>query len=146
MGKTRNNAKSVDEYLAAVPEMARAALEKLRKIIKSAVPEATEGISYQIPVFKYKGRLLVGFGAAKNHCAFYLLSASVIPAHKDQLESYPDSIGAGTIRFPAGKPLPATLVKMLVKARIAENEKREAEKKARSTGRNSTDGRLNQKP
>ena len=128
MGKIRNNAKSVDEYLAVVPEMARAALEKLRKTIKLATPEATEGISYQIPVFKYKGRLLVGFGAAKNHCAFYVLSASVIPAHQDKLESYDTS--AGTIRFPANKPLPATLVKMLVKARIAENEKREAENKA----------------
>jgi uncharacterized protein YdhG (YjbR/CyaY superfamily) len=120
MGKVKTNAKSVDEYLATVPEEARAALEKLRKIIKSAVPDAVEVISYQIPVFKYKGRLLVGFGASKNHCSFFALSSSVVPAHKDKLEFY--DTAKGTIRFPANKPLPAAVVIMLVKARIAENE------------------------
>jgi uncharacterized protein YdhG (YjbR/CyaY superfamily) len=120
MRKIKNNAKSVDEYLATIPEEARAALERLRKTIKSVVPDATEIISYQIPVFKYRGRPLVGFGAAKNHCSFYVMSSSVIPAHKDKLESYDTS--TGTIRFSANKQLPAALVRMLVKARIAENE------------------------
>jgi len=114
---------SVDEYLSALPEEKRAALEKLRKIIKSVVPDATEVISYQIPVFKYKGRPLVGFGAAKNHCSFYIMSSAVTKAHRDDLKSYDTSVG--TVRFPATKPLPATLVTKLVKARIAENNARD---------------------
>ncbi len=121
MPKTKTNAKTVDEYLADIPESSRGALEKLRKTIKSVVPDSTEVISYHIPIFKYQGRLLVGFGAAKDHCSFYLLSASTIPAHKDKLKSY--HTAKGTIHFPADKPLPAVLVKTLVKARIAENEK-----------------------
>jgi len=114
---------SVDEYLSALPQQKRAALQKLRKIIKSVVPDTTEVISYQIPVFKYKGRPLVGFGAAKNHCSFYIMSSAVTKAHKDDLKSYDTSVG--TIRFPATKPLPATLVTKVVKARIAENNVRD---------------------
>jgi uncharacterized protein YdhG (YjbR/CyaY superfamily) len=120
MGKVKRNAKSIDEYLSTVPEKARAALEKLRKIIRAAVPDTTEGISYGIAVFKYKGKGLVGLGATDNHCSFYLMSTSVIPAHKVELKSYDTT--KGTIHFASGKPLPAALVKMLIKARIAENE------------------------
>jgi uncharacterized protein YdhG (YjbR/CyaY superfamily) len=123
MKKAGDDADSVDDYLATVPEKERAALEKLRKIIKSVVPEAVEVFSYQIVVVKFKGKPLVGFGAGKSHCSFYIMSSSVIPTHKDRLKSYDTSIG--TIRFQAEKPLPVNLVKMLVKARIAENEARE---------------------
>jgi len=122
--KRTRRAGNVDEYLSALPEEKRAALQKLRKIIKSVVPDATEAISYQIPVFKYNGRPLVGFGAAKNHCSFYIMSLGVVKAHRDDLKSYDTSVG--TIRFPASKPLPATLVTKLVKARIAENNVRDA--------------------
>jgi uncharacterized protein YdhG (YjbR/CyaY superfamily) len=111
----------VDAYLAAVPDDARAALEKLRRIIRSAAPKATEGISYQIPTFTYNGPL-VSFAAFPNHCGFYLLSPAVMNAHKAELQKYEPS--KGTIRFPASKPLPAALVRKLVKARIAENEKK----------------------
>jgi len=113
------SSKDVNAYLAAIPEDKRATLQKLRRIIKSAAPEAVEVISYQIPVFKYKGRLLVGFGAAKNHCALYGMSY-ILKMHKKELKSYDTS--KGTIRFPAEKPLPAALVKKLVKARIGEME------------------------
>ena len=120
MGKMEIKANSVDEYLANLPEEERAALEKLRKTIKSIVPDAVEVISYRIPVFRYKGRPLVGFGAARNHCSFFVMSSTVIPAFKEKLKSY--DTAKGTVHFPANKPLPATLVKMIVKARIAENE------------------------
>jgi len=120
MGKMEIKANSVDEYLANIPEEERAALEKLRKTIKSIVPDAVEVISYRIPVFRYKGRPLVGFGAARNHCSFFVMSSTVIPAFKEKLKSY--DTAKGTVHFPANKPLPATLVKMIVKARIAENE------------------------
>jgi uncharacterized protein YdhG (YjbR/CyaY superfamily) len=108
---------TIDEYLAPLSDEKRAALEKLRRDIRSAAPKAEECISYQIPAFRLDGRLLVGFGAAANHCAFYP-GAHPIEAHKDELEAYDTS--KGTIRFQADSPLPATLVRKLVKTRIAE--------------------------
>jgi uncharacterized protein YdhG (YjbR/CyaY superfamily) len=117
-------ANTVDGYLAALPEEARATLEKIRKAIKAAAPEATEVISYQIPMYKHLG-MLVGFAAFKDHCSFFP-GAKPVATYKDELKAYETS--KGTIRFPIGKPLPAALVKRLVKARIAENEKRASEK------------------
>jgi uncharacterized protein YdhG (YjbR/CyaY superfamily) len=114
---------SVEDYLSQVPEEARAALEKLRKTIKAAAPNTTETISYQMPTFKYRGRALMGFAAFKNHCSLFPYSTKVMDSHKEELKSY-DTSGKGTIRFPAGKPLPASLVKKLVKARIDEIEAR----------------------
>ena len=111
--------KTIDEYLAALSDDKRAALEKLRKAIRAAAPKAEECISYRLPAFRLDGKMLVAFGAAANHCAFYPMSGSTVAAHKDELEDYDTS--KGTIRFPADHPLPAALVRMLVKARIAEN-------------------------
>ena len=109
--------RTIDEYLAALSEDKRAALEKLRKTIRAAAPKAEEGISYGIPAFRQNG-MLVGFGATAKHCAFYLMSATTVDAHKEELEGYDTS--KGTIRFRADDPLPAALVRKLVKARIAE--------------------------
>ena len=112
--------KSVDEYLAGIPEPARSTLNKVRAAIRSVVPaEATEAISYRIPAFRYKGPL-VGFAAFSNHCSFFPMSSSVIEAFKNELKDFHTS--KGTIRFPVDKPLSAALVKKLVKARIAQNE------------------------
>jgi uncharacterized protein YdhG (YjbR/CyaY superfamily) len=114
--------KDVDKYLARVPEPARSTLNKMRAAIRAtAPPEATETISYQIPTFKYKGSL-VAFAAFSNHCSFFPMSMSVMRACKDDLKNLDAS--KGTIRFPMDKPLSAALVKKLVKARIAENERR----------------------
>ena len=115
---------TVDDYLAALPEEARATLEKIRKTIKATAPKATEVISYQMPMYKYHG-MLVGFAAFKDHCSFFP-GANPVATFKDELKAYKTS--KGTIRFPIGKPLPAALVRKLVKARIAENEERAAEK------------------
>jgi len=109
---------TVDDYLAALPKEARATLEKIRKTIKAVAPKATEVISYQMPMYKHHG-MLVGFAAFKDHCSFFP-GAKPIATHKDELKAYKTS--KGTIRFPVGKPLPAALVKKLVKTRIAENE------------------------
>ena len=114
--------KTIDEYLAAVGDDQRAALEKLRKTIRAAAPQAEECISYQLPAFRLEGKPLVAFGATANHCAFYLMSSSTVAAHHDDLQDYDTS--KGTIRFPAHKSLPVALVKKLVKARIAENAER----------------------
>jgi uncharacterized protein YdhG (YjbR/CyaY superfamily) len=110
---------TIDEYLAAVSEDKRAALEKLRKTIKAAAPKAEECISYQLPAFRLDGKLLVGFGATAKHCAFYPMSATTVAVHQDELEGYETS--KGTIRFQSDNPLPGALVHKLVKARIAEN-------------------------
>ena len=120
-------ARNVDEYLAGVPKEARATLEKLRQTIKAAAPMAAEVISYQMPMYKHHG-MVIGFAAFKNHCSIFPGSA-VMDAHKEELSRYDTS--KGTIRFPANKPLPAALVKKLVKARILENEKR-ASKRSRA--------------
>jgi uncharacterized protein YdhG (YjbR/CyaY superfamily) len=122
-------ANDIDDYLARVPEPARTTLEKLRKTIRAAAPRATEAISYQLPAFRHLG-MLVGFGATTKHCAFYVMSGTVLEPYKDELRAYDTS--KGTIRFPADEPLPAALVKKLVKARIAENETRELLKAAAS--------------
>jgi uncharacterized protein YdhG (YjbR/CyaY superfamily) len=108
---------TVDGYLAALPEDQRAALERLRRIIKANAPEAVEQIAYGMPAYKYKKRPLIYYGAAKKHCAIY----GARPAgFEDELNAYDTS--KGTIRFTPDKPLPDALVKKLVNARIAEIE------------------------
>ena len=120
-------ASDIDEYLAMVPEDARATLEQIRQTVSAAAPKAIEAIWYQIPTFKLDGRALVGFAAFKNHCSFFPMSMAVMRKYQDELRSYDTS--KGTIRFPFGKPLRAALVKKIVKVRIKENEAR-AKKKA----------------
>ena len=116
--------KNTDEYLAAVPEPARGTLNKIRAAIRAAAPaEATEAIGYGMPTFRYKGAL-VGFAAFSNHCSFFPMSGSVVEAFQSELKGYETS--KGTIRFPVDKPLPAGLVKKLVKARVAQNESKKA--------------------
>jgi len=109
---------TIDEYLAPLSPEKRAALEKLRRAIRSAAPKAEECISYRISDFRLDGRLLVAFGVAMNHCAFYP-GAHPVEAHEDELAAYDTS--KGTIRFQPDSPLPATLVRKLVKTRIAEH-------------------------
>jgi uncharacterized protein YdhG (YjbR/CyaY superfamily) len=112
---------SVDDYLAGLSVEKRAALQYLRRAIKVAAPKAVECISYGIPAFRLDGRVLVHIGAAAKHCAFYP-GAHPIEAHKKALAAYDTS--KGTIRFPPDAPLPATLVRKLVKTRIAEQAAR----------------------
>ena len=111
--------RTIDEYLAGLSDDKRSALQNLRTVIKKVVPQAEECISYQLCAFRQNG-MLVAFGAADKHCAFYLLSGSTVDAHKDELKDYDTS--KGTIRFQPDNPLPASLVRKLVKARLAENE------------------------
>ena len=119
--------KDIDEYLAGVPEPAQTTLNKLRSMIRAASPaEATEAISYGMPAFKYKGSL-VAFAAFSNHCSLFPMNSSLIKTFKKELEGF--ETAKGTIRFSVDKPLPAALLKKLVKARVAENEQREKAKK-----------------
>jgi len=110
--------KTIDDYLAGVNGDRRGALEKLRKAIHAAAPKAEECISYGIPAFRLNGRLLVGFGAWANHCSFYPMSSTTLRKFQCDVEDFQTS--KGTLRFSPDKPLPASFVKKLVQARIAE--------------------------
>src|SRR6185295_204450 len=109
---------NIDEYLEPLSKEKRAALEKLRKTIKAVAPKAEECISYGLAAFRLNGRPLVAFGATANHCAFYPMNSTTVEAFQEELEGFETS--KGTIRFQADNPLPAALVRKLVKARIAE--------------------------
>src|SRR5215470_7773053 len=110
---------TVDEYLAGINADQRIALEKLRKTIVAAAPGVEECISYGIPAFRLNGRSLVFFGAWANHCSFYPGSSKTLKELQGDLKGF--QVTKGTIRFSHDNPLPLTLVKKLVKARIAEN-------------------------
>jgi uncharacterized protein YdhG (YjbR/CyaY superfamily) len=114
---------TIDDYLAALGADQRTALEKIRKAIRAAAPKAEECISYGLAAFRLDGKPLVAFGASASHCAFYPMSSTTVAAHRDELKAYDTS--KGTIRFPADKPLPAALIKKLVKTRIADIQKQQ---------------------
>jgi uncharacterized protein YdhG (YjbR/CyaY superfamily) len=114
--------RTVEDYLAGLTADKRAALPRLRKTIKAAAPEAEEYFSYGLPAFRLNGVPLVAFGAGPKHCALYPMNGSTVKAFEKELEGHETS--KGTIRFTPEKPLPAALVRKLVKARIAENKAR----------------------
>lgn len=110
--------RTIDEYLAAVDAKSRAALQKVRRAIQAAAPQAEECISYGMPAFRLDGKLIAGFRAAANHCSFHPMSGATVKSLAAELAGYDTS--PGTIRFSARAALPATLVRKLVKARIGE--------------------------
>jgi uncharacterized protein YdhG (YjbR/CyaY superfamily) len=121
-GNQRTKPRDMDEYLAGVPEPARGTLNRVRATIRSAAPpEAEEAISYGIPTFRYEGAL-VAFAAFSNHCSFFPMSYAVMKAFQSALKDF--QVSKGTIRFPLDKPLPAALLKKMVKARIAEKKEK----------------------
>lgn len=131
-------ANSVDEWLARLPSPQRAALGKLRAQIRSAAPGAEEVISYGQPTFKLHGHL-VAFGAFKDHLSFFPMNSVVIAAHAAELRGHATS--KGTIQFTLERPIPAAVVKKIVKARIAQNveiAEERARKKAAAGSRRKT--------
>jgi uncharacterized protein YdhG (YjbR/CyaY superfamily) len=118
--KRKAPARTVEEYFAAVPPPARTALKEIRAAIRSALPpDATEAISYGIPAFKRK-KIVVWYAAFSDHCSLFP-TAAIIDAFEKELKGFTTS--KGTIHFPIGKPMPAALIKRLVKARVAQIEK-----------------------
>lgn len=113
---------TVDAYLAALPVDQRSVLENLRATIRAAAPSAEEAWSYGMPAFRLDGILLVSYSAFKNHCSFFPMNASLTEQFADELAGWPTA--KGTIRFTPEKPLPAAVVKKMVKARAAENRVR----------------------
>jgi uncharacterized protein YdhG (YjbR/CyaY superfamily) len=118
MGKPR----SVKEYLSWQDAEQRAALDKLRAAIQAAAPDATEGVSYSMPAFLLEGRGLVCYAAFKDHYSLFPMSNAAIAEHRDALGER--LTGKGTIRFEYDERLPVTLVKKVVKTRVAELDAR----------------------
>lgn len=116
------HAKDVDEYIAFAPEDVQGKLKELRFVIRSVAPSAKEKISYGMPYYSYKGRLIY-FGYAKHHVALYPMPPS-IDGIKKELKKY--QTGKATLRFQLDKELPIALIKKVIKAGIKRNE--EAEK------------------
>lgn len=115
-------AKQVEAYLARLPKPMRAALDNLRKTIQSAAPEAADTISYGMPAFKYRDHPLVSYAAFKDHCSFFPMSPAVLEAHKNDVKAF--RTAKGTIQFTTDRPLPAAVVKKIVKARLKESDAR----------------------
>ncbi len=110
----------VEEYLARVPEPARGTLAAVRAMIRAAAPvAATEGLSYGMPAFRYKGAL-VGYAAFKKHCSLFPMSATLLDTIAEEVKDYRTS--KGTLQFPPDQPPAAALVEKIVKLRVAQNE------------------------
>ena len=113
-------AASVDAFLAKLPKDQRDALERLRKLIRAAAPEATETINYGIPMWRLDGRGLVSLTAGKKHCSFFVQSYAVLERYASEIDTY--RVGKATMAFTPEKPLPIALVRKIVRARVREVE------------------------
>lgn len=113
-----SSSSKVQAYIASAPQESRAKLKELRSIIKSLIPQAEEGISYGMPVFKLNGKSLICFAGYKHHIGFYPMSGTFIKSYQEDLKNYKTSKGA--VQFPIEKPLPITLIKKLVKGKLQE--------------------------
>ena len=110
--------KSVDEYIALQPAAAQGVLERVRSIIRKAVPGAEEVISYQIPAYKLQGGPVLYFAGWKQHYSLYPATGHVQAAFKDELAPY--VVSKGTIRFPLSEPVPVKLIERIAKFRAKE--------------------------
>ena len=117
-------AATVEEYLAAVPEDQRAGLAAVRSALLAAIPDATEGISYQIPIFSYRGKGLVGLSAAQKHCSLHLMSPPLAAALAASGELTEGKLSGATLQFPNDAPLSDGTVRLIVERRIAEVDAR----------------------
>jgi uncharacterized protein YdhG (YjbR/CyaY superfamily) len=116
---TNNGAMSSDEisaYLETLDEPKRGTLDQLRETILAVIPDAEQGISYQLPAFRIQGKVIAGFAAFKTHLSYLPHSGSVFPQLKDELSAY--SMSTGALRFPIDEPLPKEIVEKLIKVRL----------------------------
>jgi uncharacterized protein YdhG (YjbR/CyaY superfamily) len=112
----------VAEYLADRPPSARKALKQVRAAIRAAAPDAEESFSYRMPAFRFDGRVLVWYASFTNHYSLFPIGAALVRSLGKAAGGFQTS--KGTIRFPLSEPVPVTLVKRIVKARIAEIQQR----------------------
>jgi uncharacterized protein YdhG (YjbR/CyaY superfamily) len=116
----RARGSTVDDYLSGVSGVRRVALERLRKTIRSIVPKADECISYGMPAFRLDGRVVAGFSATSKGCSYFPFSGSTLGTLAADLRGYDQTKSA--LHFSPDAPLPAPLVRKLIKARIAEEK------------------------
>jgi uncharacterized protein YdhG (YjbR/CyaY superfamily) len=125
----KTNFKSVDEYVAAQPDLLQSVLRRVRKAIQNALPDAEETISYQIPTYKLHGRAILYFAGWKQHYSLYPASAQLLAACKNELAGH--RISKGTIRFPLNDPVPVKLIAHVAKFRAKEQLERAKAKPAK---------------
>jgi uncharacterized protein YdhG (YjbR/CyaY superfamily) len=130
---TGNQLKSVDDYIGGQPESARGALELVRAAIRNAIPASDETISYNIPTYRLRGRVVIYFAAWKKHLSLYPASAKLIEIFKKDLAAA--MINKSTIRFPLAEPVPVKLIGRIAKFRVKEQAERAKAKKSRSVQR-----------
>ena len=123
----------IDDYLRAVSPDRKKALEDLRAKIRAAVPDAQECLSYGMPAFRVPGGVVAGFLATKSGCSYFPFSGSTLGTVATHVRAYGQTKSA--LHFPPEKPLPATLVRRLIKARLAEMEERPAPKAKKAARR-----------
>jgi uncharacterized protein YdhG (YjbR/CyaY superfamily) len=116
------SAQEVDAYLNGVEELKRTTLETLRRTILAVVPEAEEVISYRVPAFRVRGKIVAGFAAFKDHLSYLPFSGSVLEQLQDELEGY--AMTKSSLHFPVDRPLPKRLVEKLIEVRLAEIDRR----------------------
>ena len=112
------SAEDVDEYLSAVDEPKRSTLQELRRTILEIVPDAEQVISYRVPAFRVRGKVIAGFAAFKDHLSYLPFSGSVLGQLADELHGY--AMTKSALHFPVDRPLPKILVKRLITLRLAE--------------------------
>lgn len=110
--------KSIDEYLATLPTATRATLQRVRTVIRKAIPKGAEVISYQIPAIKLDGRAVIYFAAWKQHYSVYPATEKVVTTFERELSTY--ELRKGTIRFPLAGPIPTKLIAAIAKLRAQE--------------------------
>jgi len=123
---TKQFSADVRKYIAALPPPARKRMQQVRALVRATVPDAAEHFSYRIPAFKLDGQPLVWYAAFKAHTSLYPITPPLLRALKVDVSAFETS--KGTIRFPLAKPLPASLVKVLVRGRAADARERAAAK------------------
>lgn len=123
----------IDKYLVDVPKDFRIALEKLRHVILKNVPKGTEEtVSYGIPIFKWNG-MLVGLAAFKKHCSFFSCSSTALKKVKNELKNFKGTLSA--VHFTPEKPIPATLIKKIIKIRIEETKEKMEKRSKKKTAK-----------
>jgi uncharacterized protein YdhG (YjbR/CyaY superfamily) len=108
----------MEQYLEGLPREQKAALARVRAVVRELEPEAEEGESYGMPAFLDAGRPLLGFRAAKKHLSLFPFSPAAVEAVKDRLEGF--DLSKGTIRFTPDRPVPDDVLADLVRARKEE--------------------------
>ena len=124
----KTDLKSVDQYIATHPEDVQAILQRVRSVIRKAVPGSEEAISYQIPTYKLHGSYVVYFAGWKQHYSVYPATDHLVAAFKDDLAPY--NVNKGTIRFPLSQPVPVKLIERIAKFLAKEAAERARAKRA----------------